>query len=209
MPTCSVCSHTQRAAIEAAVTDGTSFRMAAEQYGISTTALHRHMHDHATAPEPEQAAEQAEPTPAERLQQAQERIAALRDDERTLPERIQRALQHGDAATLSSLRRRESELPDEITLATLAVARLELADLDAQIAAARDEAEQCRLTAPALEAQWREARQAADEAERAYRLCANTGRSALVRSEIIGQQRSEVAARLKVLTDRALSTAVR
>jgi len=39
---CTICTHTHRPDIEAALVAGTSFRTIAEQYGTSTTTLHRH-----------------------------------------------------------------------------------------------------------------------------------------------------------------------
>jgi len=47
--TCSVCKHAERAAIDAALVGGESLRNIAEQYSVSTTALHRHKTDHIPA----------------------------------------------------------------------------------------------------------------------------------------------------------------
>ena len=43
---CAICDHAERAAIEAAMGKGESFRAIARQFGVSTTTLHRHKGGH-------------------------------------------------------------------------------------------------------------------------------------------------------------------
>jgi transposase-like protein len=43
---CSICTHPDREAIDAALTGGDALRNIAPRFGTSTTALHRHKHEH-------------------------------------------------------------------------------------------------------------------------------------------------------------------
>ena len=43
---CSICHHLQHQAIDAALTAGEALRNIAQRFGTSTTALHRHKHEH-------------------------------------------------------------------------------------------------------------------------------------------------------------------
>jgi hypothetical protein len=43
---CSICTHSQRQAIDAALTAGEALRNMAPRFGTSVTALHRHKHEH-------------------------------------------------------------------------------------------------------------------------------------------------------------------
>lgn len=45
-PTCSICRHPEREAIDAALVAGESFRNIAQRFGPSATALHRHKSEH-------------------------------------------------------------------------------------------------------------------------------------------------------------------
>lgn len=44
--TCSICKHPERASIEAAITQGTSYRDIAGRYGLSKSAVDRHADEH-------------------------------------------------------------------------------------------------------------------------------------------------------------------
>jgi hypothetical protein len=54
---CTICTHPERIAIEAALRRGDSFRQVAQAYGIPLVSLHRHAHRHV----PEIARARAEP----------------------------------------------------------------------------------------------------------------------------------------------------
>jgi hypothetical protein len=45
---CSICTHPQRQAIDQALMAGVVFRNIAQRFGTSTTAVHRHRHEHLT-----------------------------------------------------------------------------------------------------------------------------------------------------------------
>ena len=59
---CTICAHTNRNDIDLLLVDGVSFRNIAEQYSLSTTAIHRHKNNclAATMAKAEMAAEQVE-----------------------------------------------------------------------------------------------------------------------------------------------------
>lgn len=190
---CTVCTHPDRPAIEAALAAGASFRSVAEQHGLSPTSLHRHQHEHVTTPGPP-------PSPAATL-------AALQAERDGLTTDLRRALAAGDAAAVRRLRTREATIGDDLLLAELAALRAELADLDAQLTAAQAEAERCRLAAADLLTAAQEAARQAEQAEIAYRNMAAAGSAALRRSETITQRRAAVRARLQQRTQVALTAA--
>ena len=47
---CSICTHPQRQAIDQALMAGVVFRNIARRFGTSTTAVHRHRHEHLPGP---------------------------------------------------------------------------------------------------------------------------------------------------------------
>lgn len=188
---CTVCTHPDRPAVEAALAAGASFRTVAEQYGLSATSLHRHQHEHVATPVPP-------PTPAATL-------AALQAERDDLPGALRHAHLAGDAAAVRTLRQRETTIADDLLLAELAALRAELADLDAQLAAARDEAERCRLAAADLLTAAQAAARHAAQAEVDYRTMVQQGSSAVLRSETLSQRQAALRARLQQRTQATLA----
>jgi hypothetical protein len=82
---CSICTHSQRHAIDAALTAGEALRNMAPRFGTSVTALHRHKHEHLSIP----------------LTQAQH---ATSDTPQPPTEPAQAALSHEAARTLQQYR---------------------------------------------------------------------------------------------------------
>jgi|GEM_PF-460771 len=87
--TCTVCSHPERAAINAALVNGESLRNIAERFGTSATALHRHKAEHLPA-----ALTQA--TEAAEVAQADDLLAQVRDLQRRTLTILQTAERAGD-----------------------------------------------------------------------------------------------------------------
>lgn len=196
MSACTVCTHPDRPAIEAALAAGASFRSVAEQHGLSPTSLHRHQHEHVTTPGPPS----PPPTPAATL-------AALQAERDGLTTDLRRALAAGDAAAVRRLRTREATIGDDLLLAELAALRAELADLDLQLTAARDEAERRRLAAAELLTAAQAAAQKATQAEADYRNMVQQGHSAILQTETLTRRQTDLRARLQQRTQVALTAA--
>lgn len=67
------------------------------------------------------------------LDETEQRLRALQAEQAGLDDQARRALEAGDAAQLSAIRRRREELPDELALAEVQASRLRIEDLQEQL----------------------------------------------------------------------------
>ena len=76
---CSICTHPQRQAIDQALMAGVVFRNIARRFGTSTTAVHRHRHEHLSGHFRQPAPPEESPVPTALAPDVQQAIAAYQE----------------------------------------------------------------------------------------------------------------------------------